>query len=428
MFLAFIETERQSIRYRLSEAASGNISGVDAKNLGVGSVRTLDGVLASLPLEVGTSHFLASGDPRIASLYLAETAGFINAEILVQQPGISSCTCDDKMCHQQTHYCQSCLRERLCASLSDFVGARICKRCKIKRTSLSDEPTTSVPEAIMNKSVRHSHRAECRLLKKPVDSANEEKRYNDMVAWFRKNYRANNVWFDDYASLQRDLTGVEGVRAKRDPLVCSGDAIEPYAESHDGTMRVHTAENMAMCTSGYNYIKQRQLVAFLQELAEYEKLGTPHTPEQRAAFVEICNDLYIVSMKTPFTKKARTQGRGLKDLQADRAEWRCGRPTNEAGPWNLMLWRWNLGSSQANPAGWAASTWTQEAIEGLSGLSDEIQQHFGVQLEKNDDGSPKLYKSWKDWNTAMERRLTRMRVVCNRHGISKWMRSFEYLL
>jgi hypothetical protein len=409
------------VKYSLSNVVSANISDVNSTRLYIGKVNTLDGTLASAPLEVGMSHFLSTGEPRVASLYHAETTDFINAGVITQQPGISGCACDDAMCQRQFHYCQSCLHERLCATLRNFLGARICKKCWAKRTSTDSESTASIPEAIMTASIQRNHKSECRALSKDLHSPEEKKRYNDMVAVFKKNYRPNNVWFDDYTTLERQPASASGVRASRDPLIPSGDAVEPYGESHDLKMRVHTAMNMAMSTSGYNYMKMRQLIGFLQELADYEKLGTPHTPEQKEAFMKVCTDLYIVQMKTSWTKKARVQqNKNPEDLRADQAEWRAGRPTNEAGPWNLFLWRWNLSSSNANPAGhWTSKIWNQDAIRGLSDLSDEIQQYFGKRLEKNADGSPKFFGSWLEWNTAMEQRLRRMRIICNRHGISK---------
>ncbi|CAD0020620.1 unnamed protein product, partial [Aureobasidium pullulans] len=416
-----------SSQYTLSYAAAGNISGASHQR-DIARVRTLDGVLASYPMEVGMTHFLSSGDPRIAALYLAPTADLVNAELLSQQPGISGCTCDEKECLQRIHYCQSCLRERLCARLIGFSGARICKKCHTKRTTTGDQsaftstsastststtnlPTMSVPEAVMAASIQRNHKIECRVLSKDLHSPAEKKRYNDMVAVFKKHYRPNNVWFDDYISDERGLVSTQGVRSSRDPLVPSVDAIEPYGLSHDG-LRVHTADNIAMCTSGYNFIKYRQLVGFLSGLGDYEKLGTPHTPEQKADFMEVCTNLYIVQMKAPWTKRARLQGRNPEDLPADQAEWRAGRPTDESGPWNLALYRWNLSSTPDKPLGRSASTlWNQKTIHELGALSDEIQEHFDKPLEKNSDGSPRFFRSWLEWNTAMEQRYRRMKYT-----------------
>jgi hypothetical protein len=422
LFYGTVEAGNQCVRYRLSKSASSNISDYH-ESTRLGRVRTVDGVLASVPLEVGLDHFLTGHDPRVASLYLSQASDHVNDGVLEHPTETFGCACDDVTCHQRNHFCQSCLHERLCASLLKHMGARLCKRCHIKRTS-SDIPEKSVPEAVMAKSLQRNHKTECRLLDKDMHSPEEKKRYIAMVAVFKKHYRPNNVWFDDYITDERGLASVTGVRASRDPLVNSVDAREPYGQSEDLTMRVHTAMNIAMSTSGYNYAKQRQVIGFLQELAEYEQLGTPHTEEQRAAFMKLCTDFYIVTMKTPWTKKARLQGQDPGDLLADQAEWRAGRPTSEAGPWNLALYRWNLRSSSANPSGSTSSnSWDSEAEQGLSGLVKQIEQRFNKELEKNADGSPKLFKSWRDWNTAMEQRLVRMTIFCNRHGYSKCLPS-----
>ncbi|KAH0162050.1 hypothetical protein KCU67_g6102, partial [Aureobasidium melanogenum] len=49
---------------------------------------------------------------------------------------------------------------------------------------------------------------------------------------------------------------------------------------------------------------------------------------QKQDFEKICNDLNMVTSKTPFTKKARLQGRDPDDLKADQAEWRDGIPVS----------------------------------------------------------------------------------------------------
>ena len=92
--------------------------------------------------------------------------------------------------------------------------------------------------------------------------------------------------------------------------------------------------------NGENFTKQGQVVGFLVEVAKYLSLPS-HSAQEKLDFLNVCHDLYIVRCKTPFTKKARHEGRGLDDIDADQVEWRCGRPVNEEGPWNHGLWRWN---------------------------------------------------------------------------------------
>jgi hypothetical protein len=84
---------------------------------------------------------------------------------------------------------------------------------------------------------------------------------------------------------------------------------------------------------------------------------------QKQDFEKICNDLYIVTSKTPFTKKAFLQGRDPDDLKADQAEWRAGIPVSgEDGPWNSLLWRL-LPHERAS----YSSDWDDETIKRLSG-------------------------------------------------------------
>ncbi|KAH0362585.1 hypothetical protein KCU65_g7922, partial [Aureobasidium melanogenum] len=423
LFNATASSQRRDVTYTFGRAVAQDISGISIMQQ-IAKVRTLDGVLASAPLEVGLRHYLSSGDPRSAALYNAEASDFVNEQIAVQQIGVAGCFCDERMKLEVPHFCQSGLHEVLCANLVEYQGARICKGCKIKREAASQSGGSSgahVVDAAISFTVRDNHRVECRTLEKDVDSAAEQQRLADMLAKLRANYRPNNGWFDEYTSIERTVQGITNVRPRRDPFVCSGDAVEPYGLSHDGTMRVHTANNMAMTTSGLNYIKQRQLVGFLEELALFRLLRTPRSEDEKDEFLKICDDLYIVATKTPFTKKARLAGRGINDLLADQAEWRCGKPIDESGPWATLLWRWSLDDAAIQ----VADPWDEETTDGLGGLSDEIQTASGKNFPKAPDNAPWPFPgpmpkkwNWKCWNVATEQRLKRMRLVCNRHGIT----------
>ncbi|THX78771.1 hypothetical protein D6D04_05544 [Aureobasidium pullulans] len=410
--------EERSVSYRLSDASFKDISAGEMPQH-IAFVRTLDGVLASIPLDVGISYFSASGDPRIAALYLAQAADMVNEQVLEQQHGSAMCFCDKQMAFTITHHCQACLGERVCRSLIRYNNARVCKGCKVK---LEGDASPDTIEKVVTKSTTRNHNRECRVFKKNPQSKEEKKRLDDMLKMVLENCRPGGKWYDDYKSQERELSGISEARVHRDPFVCSIDAVEPYALSHDDTMRVHTAENVVLTTSGYNYIKQRQLVGWLVELATYQRSST-HSPEEKREFLELAHQLYLVACKTPFTKKARTEGRGLADLLADVAEWRCGRPVTEDGPWNDLYWQWSLSGYRSQSCYWDAET-----IKRLSGLIDEIMQSFGVELQKADDGAPWIADedgepcpSWWGWgplSVCMTQRLRRMRIICNRYWIT----------
>ncbi|THW11998.1 hypothetical protein D6D24_06861 [Aureobasidium pullulans] len=111
--------------------------------------------------------------------------------------------------------------------------------------------------------------------------------------------------------------------------------------------------------------------------------------------------------KTPFTKKARHEGRGLDDIDADQAEWRCGQPVKEKGPWNHGLWRWNTRADSS-----INSLWDAETILRLGNLRDEIEHEFN-------DGEPcPDFWSRACLSVLMDERFDRMRIFCNRHGIT----------
>jgi hypothetical protein len=417
-------SDARSVRYFLGQVPSKDVGGL--KRPQIAQVRTLSGVLASIPLDIGLKHFHRSGDPRIAALYLAEAADHVNAEILTGEDGSLACGCDEQMSLALFHHCNSCQRPRVCASLVLHDAAHVCKRCKRKLDSGAQVDTA---QAVMESSLRRAHEKECKYLDKDPRSRAERTRLDDMVQKFVGNYLGADRYTDDYATdTPRHVKGVNEVRARREPFTCSVDATEPYGLSdHERSMRVHTASNVAMTTSGYNYLKQRQLLGFLVELSKYSRVAT-HTQVERDEFERICNDLYIVASKTPWTKKARSQGRDLQDLSADQAEWRAGVPIHdEDGPWNSTLWRWfGREASAIRPY------WNAEVIERLSRLVDQIETRYNVRLQRATDGAPWPRKegssiqdmphnwSWTCWASLMEDRLRRMRIFCNRHGVSKF--------
>ena len=414
-----IDTANRCVRFRFGKTLQRDILGFNTKTQ-LAMVRTANGVLAAVPLDVGLSHFRGSKDPLNAALYLAEASDLVNAQVITHQAGNFSCGCDDQMCSEITHHCQSCLRERLCKKLGTFLQARVCKRCLRKLQSL--DPTAAVRQ-IFDKSLKYNHTKECHAYGHDEKSAAEVKRLADMIDHFKDSF-GENSYGDDYSTRQRDVNGITDIRVHRDPFLCSVDASEPYGGSHDKTLRVHTRDNVAITTSGFNYIKQRQLIAFLVELGLYDP-SILHSMEEKRGFEHICDELYCVAAKTPFTKKARIHGKGVKDLPADQAEWRSGKPIDEEGPWNPTLWRWAINGVPE----WYSGEWDDETIRRLKKLSDQIQRRFGVKLQTASDGAPWISEeggspcpadwSWRCWSIALGQRHTRMRIICNRHGISK---------
>lgn len=426
MFRAVPSKARRNIVYRFGQTVLKDLGNQPRGISVVATVKTLDGVLASIPLDVGAKHFRRSGDFRVAALYLAEAADWVNAQVLTGQDETSACGCDEKMSSELFHHCNSCLRERLCASLVMHNAARVCKRCK-KKLQADTSAGEDTCEAVMKYSLRRNHERECKVLGEDHQSGAEKIRLNDMLGRFSEHSLGNNTWADDYATETTRQMSDNEVRVHRDPFVPSVDAIEPYGISHDGTMRVHTAMNVAMSTSGFNFLKQRQLLGFLVELGKYNPSAT-HSKLQKQDLEKVCNDLYIVACKTPFFKKACLEDRDPDDLKADQAEWRAGVPVpGEVGPWNSLLWRWL-------PEGYGSSSsdWDDETIKRLSGIVREIEIKFGICLQKAPDGAPWIREknsdiedmprdwSWACWSVFMYTRLQRMRTFCNRHWISKF--------
>jgi hypothetical protein len=417
------DKRRRRVEYYFSAAVKNDLGGLPSKKYRqIAAVRTLSGMLVSIPLDVGLKHFHRTGDPRVAGLYLAEAADEVNSELLTGQEDSFACGCDEAMSQALIHHCNSCQLPRVCSSLVAHGAARICKRCKRKLASGARDDTVQV---VMEHSLSRNHRGECKVLGKDPDSTDEKIRFDRMCLRVIDNYLEDTKWSDDYAAeIPREMAGIADVRAFRDPFVCSVDAIEPYGLSHDETLRIHTALNIAMTTSGYNYMKQRQLIGYLVELAKYD-CSVSHSQLEKDEFERICNDLYIVAAKIPYTKKARAHGTDLNDLQADQAEWRAGVPVQgEAGPWDQTLWRW-LPEPTSNK-------WDSETIKRLSHIVDQIEAKYNVRLQRAADGAPWPYKegssiqnmpqgwSWACWGSMMSFRLRRMRTKCNRHGASKY--------
>jgi hypothetical protein len=422
LFAASVRLNERLVTYQLGRIAGQDISGQQATDRPyVATVFTTNSGLASIPLDIGVKHFRASGDPRVAALYCAEAADYVNAQILERQIDVSNCGCDVISSKDLTHHCHGCLQERTCATLSLYDNSRLCTRCM----SRTDE---AVPDknvaAVMNSSIRRNHKRECKALGTDIQSADERRILNDMVLKFANHNGQDDTYNDDYASITHHVLGFKSVRARDlNPFICSVDATEPYGKSHGGTMRVHTKDNVAMSTAGYNLLKYTQVLGFLVELGKYDP-SLNHTMEQQRQFESLCNDFYLVSLKTPHTGKARLQGRGLKDLRADQAEWRRGKPVLESGPWTQALWKWSL----KRVPNTEVCEWDDETVARLSRLADEIQRKFGKELQTvngcpwiTEEGGnpPPVNWSWACWAVAMRQRLDRMTKYCNRYGISK---------
>jgi hypothetical protein len=381
LFYCVPKKRNRSVEYYLGKSVLKNLGDMTTDNAPyLGQVRTLNGVLAFIPLDIGLKHFRRSGDPRVAALYLAEAVDHINADLLIGDDVSLDCGCDESMSSTMFHHCNSCQRLRLCASLVLHGNARVCKRCEPLLSAGRPDDTV---QAVMEESLRSNHAKECKLLGKDPKSETEMIRLDHMVKKFLDNYLEDGIYTDDYAIDTPRQVRSDKVRVHRDPFICSVDATEPYGESHDKAMRVHTENNVAMSTSANNYLKQRHLLGYLVELHNYG-CSASHSQLERDEFEKICNDLYIIACKTPFTKKARIRGRDLQDLEADQAEWRAGVPVDgETGPWDNTLWRWF-------PQGVVATRpeWSSDAIKRLSHIVDQIEVKYNVRLQRAADNAP----------------------------------------
>jgi hypothetical protein len=93
------------------------------------SLFTTDGGLASIPLDIRVKHFRASGDPRVAALYCAEAADYVNAQILERKIDASNCGCDDGSAKKLRHHCHQRSCQRTCATLLLYNNLQLCKHC-----------------------------------------------------------------------------------------------------------------------------------------------------------------------------------------------------------------------------------------------------------------------------------------------------------
>jgi hypothetical protein len=421
LFYSLVSAEKRLVWYGFGSRVARNLPKLSLKP-SLASVRTLDGVLASIPLEVGKKYFISTGDPRVAALYLAEAADVINEQSTEPQCDYAGCCCTTLQAQTTTHYCSKCLHERYCHTLLFKGNARICRLCRERD---NDNDSSDVVEAVMKRSLDRNHVAECRILGKDPDSSNERKRHSEMLEKLKKNLGDNNTWRDDYNGQHRELSGLSGVRVHRDPFIPSVDAAEPYGQSHDKTVRYHTMENVVLSTSGFNYAKQRQVLGFLIELGRFDP-SRLHKPEEKEEFRQMCDQLYLVAVKIPFLKKVRLQGRGLSDLSADQTEWRSGRPcAGDDGPWRDLIKR-----STLRPYNPDECLYDDKEIERMSGVIERIEESFDIKLQRADDDAPWIAPEGgepcpKDWgwgpfSQMMWERERRMVTVCNRYWTCKF--------
>lgn len=428
LFYSLVSAQQRMVSYTFGSRAARNLPGINHKLI-LASVRTLDGVLASIPLEVGKKYFISTEDPRIAALYLAEAADVINEQSTEPQCDYAGCYCTILQAQTTTHYCSKCLHERYCHTLLFKGNARICRLCRERD---NDNDSSDVVEAVMIRSLDRNHVAECRTLGKDPDSSNERKRYSEMLEKLKQNLGDNNTWRNDYNGQHRELSGLSGVRVHRDPFIPSVDAAEPYGRSHDKTVRYHTVENVVLSTSGFNYAKQRQVLGFLIELGRFDP-SRLHKPEEKEEFRQMCDQLYLVAVKIPFLKKVRLQGRGLSDLSADQTEWRSGRPyAGDDGPWRDLIKRFTL-----RPYNPDECLYDDKEIERMTGVIEKIEKSFNIKLQRADDDAPWIAPEdgepcpkdwgWGPFSQMMWERERRMVTVCNRYWTCKFPSPFHFV-
>lgn len=75
--------------------------------------------------------------------------------------------------------------------------------------------TTLTSPSLLTIFVRTKHRIECRAPGKDEEHRDEQKRLADMLAALKRNYYANNRWYDDFTSQERMPQGITGVHVKR---------------------------------------------------------------------------------------------------------------------------------------------------------------------------------------------------------------------
>jgi hypothetical protein len=83
-----------------------------------------------------------------------------------------------------------------------------------------------------------------------------QRRFDDIVSMFSEFYVKNDSYLDDYSCMTRHVTVSKGFLMRgMDSYLFYIYATKPYGMSHDGTIRVHTKDNVAMSTAAYNYSK-----------------------------------------------------------------------------------------------------------------------------------------------------------------------------
>lgn len=381
----------------------------------------------------------ATGDYVKAFAEAARINDHVRILIAHHEPTPSTCRCDAKSQHLQTHPCAECMRSVVCSKrVRALTGLMVCTDCEtgVRQSKFREQGAI---ESFLFKAVETSAKIEAGILR--LSTTGEF--YNENLKGMQN--KISKLLADGGSHGLEWTSGVTGVRHElsptrvrtgkygRDAFAPSPDAIMPYSGFKDRYI-LHTDDNIWIIEAPLNFAKHIQLPVFLAliryNLVWLDQNAASASPEElrkHTRKILILSQRYSrIRLKAGFTKAARMKRPfSAAKLDSDREEWIAAAERDEDGPWKSYEKRvskyYRQDASRVDDS--MKAMWSASEIIELKHHVERYETYFGVKLPEK-DGCPYFcadYSMPDDWSWAAAfgvatERFVRMRDLCNLKG------------
>lgn len=386
-------------------------------------------------LDTLISGYLGNPDVRYALIEAAKIADLVNLDIAEGNAPVVECNCDDYTTGLELHSCHACLKPTLCKTRSfDRAGRLVCPDCIVRETTrATPQPSnrTLAQSVVAHKSFRLSFIDECRSRGiDPRSSGNRAVSEAAIQVLYQKLPPTGNQYYDEYLDQTTTIAveipnpSLNPSRRRMHPHTPTVDAAFPRALSKDGRYFTHTAANVRITSLPPQFVKHVYLPGYIAELSNYLRIENPSpTPQQVENFYSTVDRLTQVRQNVPHSMAARMKGK--PQAQRDKRNLEEGVSGTPVGG-KFTIPKYRACVDRGFPPA-SRQLFDEEARSRTSNLAAQIAQQFKRSLTYAADGVPwfsQAYAMPQDWcwnacAVFCKQRLTRMRLQCNRIGITR---------
>ena len=355
------------------------------------------------------------------------TADTVNAAITEGEVPIKVCHCEDPSSSGEVHPCAGCLRIMSCAEMrDDYKQDRICRLCAatpakdFNHSAITHEGRVakdSNPLVIAHEghvAIYRAVRSNLWYEAKRCSIPHEVYSARVLPIWrsLQQHALIGGQWQDAYCLVDRRSV------AGRNPFLPSFEAVFPYIV-FEGKTQYHAPGNVVITALYINLLKHTYIPALLSHVANY--IRSDRGPEAVKRFMMEMEDVYLISLRTPYNKKKRLSASvGSSEYASIKREWVTGLP----GSHGHEKMQYTQKHYLHNPRKAPYPDWRPDGFERIRKLVFAIELNFPDQkLRRGPDGCPfpfhesEIPSDWSWWSCwrLFDERLARMEIWCNRH-------------